>query len=89
MFRLEVDVSEIHKGHVLGVGDLEKRLDELESRLAFQDDLIEALNKVITRQDREIINQAAQIKDLFTRISEQTETDAPGASAEHEIPPHY
>ena len=66
-----------------------RRLDELESRLAFQDDLIESLNKVITRQDREITKLASQLKDLFTRISEQAETAAPGTSAEHEIPPHY
>jgi SlyX protein len=69
--------------------DWAKRLDELESRLAFQDDLIESLNKVITRQDREITNMAARIKDLFTRFAEQAETATPGTSAEHEIPPHY
>ncbi len=69
--------------------DLAQRLDELESRLAFQDDLIESLNQVITRQDREIINMASQIKDLFTRLSEQAEPADPGSTAEHEIPPHY
>lgn len=69
--------------------DFTKRLDELESRLAFQDELIESLNKVITRQDREITNMATRIKDLFTRFSEQAETATPGTSAEHEIPPHY
>jgi SlyX protein len=69
--------------------DLEQRVDELESRLAFQDDLIESLNQVITRQDREITTMASQIKDLFTRVSEQAETATPGAEAEHETPPHY
>ena len=68
---------------------LAKRLDELESRLAFQDDLIESLNKVITRQDREIANMAIQLKDLITRISEQAETAEHGTTTEHEIPPHY
>jgi SlyX protein len=72
-----------------GNSDLEQRLDELESRLAFQDDMIESLNEVITRQDREITNMASQLKDLFTRVSEQAETAAPGTTAEHEIPPHY
>jgi len=72
-----------------GNSDLEQRLDELESRLAFQDDLIESLNEVITRQDREITNMASQLKDLFTRVSEQAETATPGAAAEHEPPPHY
>ena len=66
-----------------------KRFDELESRLAFQDDLIDSLNKVIIRQDRDITNMAAQLKDLFTRISEQAETAATGISAKDENPPHY
>ncbi len=69
--------------------DFASRLDELESRLAFQDDLIESLNQVISRQDREITTMAGQLKDLFTRISEQAETATPGTAAEHEIPPHY
>ena len=69
--------------------DFASRLDELESRLAFQDDLIDSLNKVVTRQDRQIADMAARIKDLFTRFSEQAETATPGTSAEHEIPPHY
>jgi len=69
--------------------DLEKRLDELENRLVFQDDLIESLNTVIARQDREIITMAGQLKALFSRISDLAETAAPGASAENEIPPHY
>jgi len=69
--------------------DLIKRLDELESRLAFQDDLIESLNKVITRQDREISNMASQLKDLITRVADQAETAGPGTEPEHEIPPHY
>jgi SlyX protein len=69
--------------------DFASRLDELESRLAFQDDLIESLNQVISRQDREITTMAGQLKALFTRISEQAETATPGTAAEHEIPPHY
>ncbi len=69
--------------------DFASRLDELESRLAFQDDLIESLNQVISRQDREITTMAGQLKDLFTRISEQAETATPGTAAENEIPPHY
>ena len=36
------------------------RMDELESRLAFQDDLIESLNEVVARQDREIADAERQ-----------------------------
>ena len=71
------------------LSDLEKRLDELESRIVFQDDLIESLNEVIARHDREIITMTGQLKALFTRISDLADTAAPGASAEDEIPPHY
>ena len=66
-----------------------ERLDELESRLAFQEDLIDSLNKVIIRQDCEITHIAAQLKDLFSRISEQAEPAATGTSANGENPPHY
>lgn len=71
------------------LSDLEQRLDELESRMVFQDDLIESLNEVIARHDREIITMAGQLKTLFSRISDLADTAAPGASAEDEIPPHY
>ena len=71
------------------LSDLEQRLDELESRMVFQDDLIESLNEVIARHDREIITMAGQLKTLFSRISDLADTAAPGAAAEDEIPPHY
>ena len=66
------------------------RLDELESRLAFQDDLIESLNEVITRQDRELARMALRIEDLSNRLTDLAEAGA-GAdhSPGHEVPPHY
>ena len=71
------------------LSDLEKRLVELESRIVFQDDLIESLNEVIARHDREIITMTGQLKALFSRMSDLADTATPGASAEDEIPPHY
>ena len=68
---------------------LEKHLVELESRIVFQDDLIESLNEVIARHDREIITMTGQLKALFSRMSDLADTATPGASAEDEIPPHY
>ena len=70
--------------------DIDARLDELESRLAFQDDLIESLNEVIARQDRDLSRMAQQLKDLSTKISDLSESGAaPSHPADHEIPPHY
>ena len=69
-------------------GDAE-RLDELESRLAFQDDLIERLNEVVARQDREIVALLRRVSALEQRLAELDETSVAGAAGGHEVPPHY
>jgi SlyX protein len=70
--------------------ELEARLDELESRLSFQDDLIESLNQVITRQDRDLARLTLRLQGLVAKMDDIAEvaTD-PGDSPGHEIPPHY
>ena len=69
---------------------IESRLDELESRLAFQEDHIESLNEVIARQDLELRRLELKIKSLGDQLSDLAESDAmPGASSGHEVPPHY
>jgi len=66
------------------------RLQELESRIAFQDDLIESLNEIVARQDRDIARLEARVKSLGDKIVELGEAGAvPGFSPGHEMPPHY
>ena len=66
------------------------RLDELESRQAFQDDLIENLNHVIARQDRELVDLARRVKELEDRLADLAEaSSASGGGGGHEVPPHY
>lgn len=66
------------------------RLDELEARAAFQDDLIESLNQVVARQDRELVDLARRVRDLETRLADLAEAASlPGAAGGHEVPPHY
>jgi len=68
----------------------EKRLEELESRLSFQDDTIENLNGVVTRQDREIRALQLQFAELAARFKELGDASQPGvSSADFEVPPHY
>ena len=70
--------------------DVRGRLEELESRLAFQDELIENLNGVVARQDREIQDLRAKLKVLAERFRDLSDAaSAPGSSPEHEVPPHY
>ena len=63
-----------------------ERLDTLETRLAFQDDAIETLNKAITEQWLKIDALTRQIAALNDRLQE-AEANAPGAA--NEPPPHY
>ena len=69
---------------------IESRLDELESRLAFQDDLIENLNEIIARQDRALVRLELRVKALSDKFNDLAESSAiPGDSSGHEVPPHY
>jgi SlyX protein len=65
-----------------------ERIDELESRIAFQDDLIESLNEVVARQDREIARLARRVADLEGKV-EDIAAAAPASGEGHEPPPHY
>jgi SlyX protein len=68
------------------VKTLSDRIDVLETRLTFQDETIETLNKTITAQWQKIDALTRQLVHLSERLQE-AETRAPGAS--NEPPPHY
>ena len=68
------------------VNTLSDRIDALETRLMFQDETIETLNKTITAQWLKIDALTRQVADLGQRLRE-VETHAPGAT--NEPPPHY
>ena len=65
---------------------LGERIDALESRLMFQDETIETLNKTITEQWLKIDALTRQVAELSERLRE-AETAAPGST--DEPPPHY
>ena len=65
---------------------LSERIDLLETRLAFQDETIETLNKTITEQWLKIDALTRQFDALRERLQE-AESRAPGAT--DEPPPHY
>jgi SlyX protein len=62
------------------------RIDALETRLMFQDETIETLNKTITAQWQQIDALTRQLASLNERLQE-AEANAPGAA--NEPPPHY
>ena len=65
---------------------LRERIDLLETRLAFQDETIETLNKTITKQWLKIDTLTRQLANLNERLQE-AEQRTPGAA--NERPPHY
>jgi SlyX protein len=70
--------------------DAGPRLDEIESRLAFQDDLIESLNRVVARQELELADLSRRLRALEGRLSDLAESASlAGGAAGPEIPPHY
>jgi uncharacterized coiled-coil protein SlyX len=65
---------------------LSERIDALETRLTFQDETVETLNKTITEQWRQIDALTRQVAHLSERLLE-AENRVPGAA--NEPPPHY
>ncbi len=66
---------------------LAQRIDDLETRIAYQDDTVETLNATITAQWKQIEALTRQIAMLTERL-QSVESNAPSAPA-NETPPHY
>lgn len=66
---------------------LEERVMELESRLAFQDDTIQALNDVLVAHRRELDRMQLQVAAMLKRQEEMGNQF--GAFEEEAPPPHY
>ena len=67
---------------------LARRIEELESQAAFQDELHESLNATVARQDREVLELKRQFSLLSERLKEIGDA-SPGAAPQDETPPHY
>jgi SlyX protein len=65
---------------------LSDRIDMLETRLTFQDETIETLNRTITAQWQQIDALTRQLAALSERLR-QAEANVPAAA--NEPPPHY
>ncbi|WP_110667003.1 SlyX family protein [Salinicola halophilus] len=71
---------------------LEGRVESLESRLAFQEDWLETLDRRLREQDAEIERLTRLTSLMRERLREQGQTlaDLGGDHATHdELPPHY
>jgi SlyX protein len=74
---------------VSGDGQILERLQELESQLAFQDELHTQLNDIVARQDREISELKDQVKALSARLRDLGDAMPGQSDPASEAPPHY
>ncbi|HDS1818995.1 SlyX family protein [Pseudomonas putida] len=65
----------------------ESRIIELETRQAFQDDTLQALNDVVVEQGRVIERLQLQMAELLKRYEEMV--GQYGSEGEEAPPPHY
>ncbi|HQT32347.1 MAG TPA: SlyX family protein [Thiobacillus sp.] len=63
------------------------RLTEVETKLAFAEDLIDALNQTVVRQQAQLDSIQQQLRLLHQRIKDVTPDEA--RNLRDEIPPHY
>ncbi|MEO8467505.1 MAG: SlyX family protein [Gammaproteobacteria bacterium] len=64
------------------------RIDELETRLAQQDQALLELGDELYRQQRQIARLEMELRQLVERIKADS-TAEPGSSPADEVPPHY
>ena len=71
--------------------DLQDRIDQLEERLAFQDDSLQKLDDALSSQQQQLLLLERKI-DLMLAQMHKLEAELPGAGSTDpadEKPPHY
>lgn len=87
-----VSTSTANKSNATSQGSLvellSERLDELETRIAFQDDLINTLSEQVTRQELDIRELWAAKKQLNNQLKEVSSSNI-RKEEDETPPPHY
>ncbi|WP_346836532.1 SlyX family protein [Microbulbifer sp. SAOS-129_SWC] len=71
------------------LNNLAMRVEELESRVAFQEDTLSQLNDVIAAQDVQIRGLVARLRELGDRYRDLSFELQTGDKSGQEKPPHY
>lgn len=66
---------------------MESRLNELEAKISLAEDLLDALNRTVYRQQQQIDSLQQDIRALRQQLQEMAPAEA--ASPDNELPPHY
>ncbi|RJG47892.1 SlyX family protein [Motilimonas pumila] len=71
------------------ISDILNRLEYLETKVAFQDDTIEALNQEIAEQQNKIETLRSQMQFLVQKMKDGHVENQVASEAEETPPPHY
>jgi SlyX protein len=70
-----------------------ERLDDLEARITLMDDMLDALNRTVFEQQRQIESLQQQLRHVYQQMQSQSQSaDAQLDAApdpRQDIPPHY
>jgi len=66
----------------------EERLESIEAKITFQEDLIEELNKTVYQQQKKLERLEAVCESLTKQVQSMVEARSEGMPA-NERPPHY
>jgi SlyX protein len=67
----------------------DERLIELEIKVAYQDDLLHALNNIVSEQQQQIQRLEKTCQLLYERVNSLSTESNPSNSHVDEVPPHY
>ena len=67
----------------------EAQIIELQTKLAYQEDLVQSLNDLVIEQQNRIDKLEAICRQLIEQYKRTEAQQGDNQPAEHEIPPHY
>ncbi|MEM7401087.1 MAG: SlyX family protein [Pseudomonadota bacterium] len=67
---------------------IEERIIELETKISYQEDLIQELNQHVITQQKQI-DELTELNNLLKEQFKEIISIIPSASSGHEVPPHY
>jgi SlyX protein len=71
------------------LNDIENRLEALEIKASFTEDLVDKLDHIIIRQQRTLEALVAELRDLRAQANSTADGSGAPRNLRDELPPHY
>jgi SlyX protein len=69
--------------------DIEMRLEALEIKASFTEDLVDKLDQIIIEQQRTLEALLSELRDLRNQAADNANTSGAHRNLRDELPPHY